>query len=161
MTLPYKNIRLSFLLLEGLKLALSVREKQRQRRRTLTQAEGEVLYWNFRNSRRDILGPCFFDNRFSTGVRQSTGWQLSEPLACPNLFCLTGWPWLTVTDPLVSGHPCIFNFITPTRFFLFVIYVICLYPCIACFPVITSCGEISDGSVKGKYARIDAWMKFV
>ena len=44
---------------------------------------------------------------------------------------------LTVTYRSLCGHPCIYNFITPTRSFLFLIHVICLYPRIDCFPVIT------------------------
>ena len=117
--------------------------RQRQRRRTRTQADVGLLYWSSLNPRCDsisrVLHHWCFDKRFSPSVcrgphvpRLGT----HQPLSESDCFLTANWQRLTIIDRSVWGYPCICNFITSTYAFWFKFQVICLYPRIACFPVI-------------------------
>ena len=107
--------------------SVSVRETGRWR-----ETSRGLLYWPFHNPRCDsifgALCPCFLDERFSTRFCQGTTWFLL-PLG-------TYWLWLTVTLLV----PVYIWFHDASAFwfsFWMSTHVICIHPCIACFPVIT------------------------
>ena len=85
---------------KGPKLAVSLRERKSRRRRT--QTGGGLLYWPFLYLRCEFL-TCLFTSLNLLNLSPpgpppllSTWWPLSKLLDCPNLLCLTNWPWLTV-----------------------------------------------------------------
>ena len=132
MTLVYKNISYSSLLLERLTLAASVRKRLRWR--MLTQTGKGQLYWPF-------LNPCC-NSIFRAlslllwkkvlywghpGLPAASSGHLPATLWTswlPKSLLLTDWPQLTVTD---HGYPCMNNFILPTYFFKLVIHMICFW----------------------------------